>query len=309
MTRLGILNVALRTVGRPILSRTKTPQAARRDFAFASRVLFRRPPGMAMASYSVPGPAGPICVAQITAGPVREDGAILYFHGGGYVAGSAATHSRMLARLARLSRTAVHAPDYRLAPEALFPAAYDDARAAWEGVLAETGLAPDRIVLAGDSAGGGLALALLADLLARGLRPAGLFAFSPWTDLTLQSPSLEENAGRDAILPRTRVEELVGILLGGADPADPRISPLHATWRDPPPVYLQASRTEILRDDSTRMEAALRAAGGTATVELWPDAPHVWQLFDGWVPEARAALEKAAAFVDARLTPRSEAGS
>jgi acetyl esterase/lipase len=178
---------------------------------------------------------------------------------------------------------------------------------AWNILTGVKKIAPDRIILAGDSAGGGLALALLAHVLGEGMRPAGFVGFSPWTDLTLTGESLVTNEAKDAILPRARMGELLEIILQGADPADPRISPLFAEWRDPPPVYLQASKTEILFDDSRRMVETLQSAGGEATFDTWEDAPHVWQIFDGWVPEARDALEKAGVFARACLTPPYQA--
>lgn len=301
MTRLGLLNMGLRHIARPFLRATKTPARARRDFALAARLIFRRPRGMVYETLSIDGPGGPMTQARITAGPVRGDAAILYFHGGGYVAGSPFTHRGMLARLSQLAGVPVVAPDYRLAPADAAPAQFEDACAAWRA-LRESGLAADGIVLAGDSAGGGLALALLAWLGQGGERPAGLVALSPWCDLTLTGQSLATNAGRDVLLPRERMEELVAEVVQGGDPADPRVSPLFADWNAPPPVYFQVSETEILLDDTRRMAERLHAAGGEVTVDTWPDAPHVWHLFDGWIPEARDALARCAEFARGRLT-------
>lgn len=294
--RLALLNAGLKTVGLPLLRRTKSPEQAAREFAIAARILFRKPAGLRIDRGEVPGPGRPLSMATISCGAVRPRGTVLYLHGGGYVSGSAATHRGMIGRLSALAGVSVTAPDYRLAQEAPFPAAFEDAVASWEAMLAAGHLASE-IVLGGDSAGGGLALALLSELCRRGTPPAGLFAFSPWTDLTLAGDSLKANAGSDVILPATRVAELAVIVLGGTDPADPRISPLYAEYPGAPPVYLQASRTEILLDDTRRMAGRLRRKGVAATVDLWADAPHVWQIFDGWIPEARAALERAAAFV------------
>lgn len=296
MTRLGVLNLLLRHVAQPFLRRTKTPDRARRDFERTARLLFRVPAGVTVTDRIIEGPGRPLAVDLVCCPDAEQDRAILYFHGGGYVAGGARTHRALAARLSLLSGIEVHLPDYRLAQEAPFPAAFDDACAAWDDLMAR-GYGPGDVVLGGDSAGGGLALALLAHLLSRRQRPAGLFAFSPWTDLALESRSLDDNSGRDPILPRSRVEELVGIVLGGGDPRDPRVSPLHADWSSPPPVYLQASETEVLYDDSRRMAERLAAAGGRVRADYWPDAPHVWQLLDGWIPEARDALSRTAEFV------------
>ncbi|NNE88756.1 MAG: alpha/beta hydrolase fold domain-containing protein [Silicimonas sp.] len=311
MTRLGLLNFGLRHIARPFLARTKSPERAERDFIRAARFVFRVPKGLKFSTdyLALSEPKRELPISRITMGDADDTAAILYMHGGGYVAGSAWTHRGMLATFSRLSGTPVYAPDYRLAHHTPFPAAFDDAVSAWHVLRTVHKLPAERILLAGDSAGGGLALALLAHVLNEGETPAGLIGFSPWTDLTLASPSIETNEATDAILVAARMPELCDIVLAGADPADPRVSPLHAQWTMPPPVYLQASATEILCDDTRRMADVLRAAGGEASVDIWPDAPHVWQIFDGWVPEALEALKKAAEFARARLTPPSQAGN
>jgi epsilon-lactone hydrolase len=250
--RLALLRLALRWIVRPRLVRTAAPEQARRDFARAAR-LFRVPP------FLLHLPGDPL--HRITAGPVDEDVIILWFHGGAYVASSPSTHAAMLGRLSRLSRLAVMAPDYRKAPEHPAPAAFEDACAAHAALLAQ-GWAPGQIVLGGDSAGGGLALALLADLCARSLRPGGLIAFSPWTDLTLSGPSLRGNAGVDPLLPVSRIAEAVVMVQGALDAADPRLSPLFALFDRPPPVLMLVGSDEILLDDSRRMAA--RFARGQA---------------------------------------------
>ncbi|MEO0946266.1 MAG: alpha/beta hydrolase fold domain-containing protein, partial [Pseudomonadota bacterium] len=273
MSRLSLLNFGLRHIGRPLLARTKSPQQAAKDFRRTARFAFLRPRGLKFERLDR-------SLARITCGPVNDSAGILYFHGGGYVAGSAWTHRAMLGRLSLLSGLPVFAADYRLAQDAPFPAAFDDARAAWDKI----DLPAACIVLGGDSAGGGLSLALLASLLNDGIRPAGSFAFSPWTDLTLSGETLTTNAASDAILPRARMDELRETVLQGADPADPRISPLFAEWTDPPPVLVQASDTEILYDDGRRITERLKQAGSDATFETWSNCPHVWHIFDGLIP-------------------------
>lgn len=229
--------------------------------------------------------------------PPPPNRALLWFHGGAFVAGSPQTHLGMIARLARDARIEAIAPHYRRAPEDPFPAAVDDARAAFDALVAR-GLSPANIVIGGDSAGGNLVLGLLAGLLADGIRPAGLVAMSPATDLTFSSPSLVENARRDSMLPAERQGDINLYYLAGADPADPRASPLFADFPDPPPVFLQYSASEILRDDSRRMAERLRSFGGEVTCDEWPDTPHVFTLFGGWVPEAREGIARAARFID-----------
>ncbi|MDP4033045.1 MAG: alpha/beta hydrolase fold domain-containing protein [Pseudorhodobacter sp.] len=291
--RLWILTWLMRLVVRPMLARATTPAVARCDLERVAR-LFRAPPYM----LHLVGRDSTPPLHWISVGRPDDRTVMLYFHGGAYLAGSPATHAAMLGRLAKLTGLRVAAPAYRLAPEHPAPAAFEDACAA-HGALMAQGYAPNRVVLGGDSAGGGLALALLADLCGRGLRPAGLFAFSPWTDMGLTGASLTENAALDPLLPASRITETVGHLRGDLPVTDPRISPLYASFTAPPPVWFQVGTTEILRDDSRRMAAHLRDAGGKATVTEWLGAPHVWQLFDGYIPEARAALMEVSGFVRA----------
>ena len=222
---------------------------------------------------------------------------LLWFHGGAYCLGSAATHAGLVGALARRAGLAAVLPEYRLAPEHPFPAAADDAEAAWTALVAE-GTAPERIVLGGDSAGGGLAFALLHRLAATGApMPAAVVAFSPWTDMTLSGASLTALARRDAFLPAARLPEVRDQYLGAADPRDPRASPALGRFPGVPPVLLQAGTAEILVDDARRMAERLAADGVAVTLDLVRGAPHVFQAFAGILPEADAALDRAAAFV------------
>lgn len=223
---------------------------------------------------------------------------ILFFHGGGYIAGSPQTHKRLAWRLAKCAGRPVFLPAYRLAPEHPLPAAFEDAQSVWQALMA-SGFAPKDIVIGGDSAGGGLALTLLSELCQRGTPPAGAFGWSPFTDLTLSSPSIAENAELDHFFPAERAPHLTQMILGDSDPRSPTVSPLFAPFPDCPPVLLQASDCEILRDDSARMADHLRRAGAEVTFRLTPGAPHVWQMFDGMFPEARKAIEETAEFITA----------
>lgn len=294
--RLALLNIGARFVVRPMLNRARTPEAARRDLDRMTSWFLFGPKDVRRGTRDLGG------VPALDLLPLggREDALILYFHGGGYVVGRPETHRKMLSRLALLTGLRTVLPRYRLAPEHPFPAAFDDAVAVWDALIRE-GLTPDRIVIGGDSAGGGLALALLAHLTGRGTPPAGTFAFSPWTDLKLTGDSLSGNAASDVFLPVARIEELTGYVLDGADGADPRVSPLYADFRDATPVYMQFSDCEILRDDSVRLAERLAAQGVGVRTDRWPGTPHVWQLLDGWLPESREALRLTAAFVRDRL--------
>jgi acetyl esterase/lipase len=298
--RLLLLNAVLRHVVKPRLAATRTAEQAEREFDRAARAVFRVPRRVRVELREVPGPGRPLRVSRISGRGSARDGLVLHFHGGGYVAGSARTHLGMLARLSAAAGVAVDAPDYRLAGEAPAPAQFEDARAVWDALIRE-GWAPGRIVLGGDSAGGGIALALLAELCARGTPPAGLYVFSPWVDLTLSGASLRGNAGSDPLLPGPRIGELVEAIRGGLPADDPRLSPLFAAFTGAPPVLLQAGRTEILRDDTLRMAARLEADGADVRLKLWPDTPHVVQIFGDWLPEAREGRGEAAAFVRERL--------
>lgn len=286
--RLRLLTLAMRALIRPRLLRTLTPAAARRDLDFAGRHFFRAPPFL----LHLPGQA----FDWVSVGRVREDRVILYLHGGAYIAGSPLSHAPLLGRISRLSGLAVAAAHYPLVPEHPAPAQFDAAVAAHAALMAK-GFAADQIIVGGDSAGGGVALALLADLCRRGQRPLAVFGFSPWTDLAMTGASLVENAAADPVLPVQRMQETVAMVRGGLSADDGRISPLYARFDRPPPVFLQVGTTEILRDDSRRIAQVLRDAGGSVTLQEWKDAPHVWQMLDGYVPEARAALVALAGFL------------
>ena len=294
--RLGLLITASRLLAKPLLARTATPQQARSDFARMAGFLSSPPYVL-----HLPG-AGVLPLHQISVGKVRTDRVILYFHGGGYIAGSPDTHVGLMGRLSKLTGLRIISPAYRLAPEHPAPAAFEDAVTAHEALL-DQGYDPDHIVLGGDSAGGGLALALLGRLCAQGRRPAGLFAFSPWTDLGLTGDSLRRNANVDPIFPAGRISDLVGYVAGNLDPRDPRLSPLYADYSKPPPVLMLVGTTEILLDDSRRMAARLTEAGGTVSLSEYPGAPHVWPLLDGYIPQARAALREVAGFITAAFSP------
>jgi epsilon-lactone hydrolase len=225
-------------------------------------------------------------------------GVILYLHGGGYVSCSPATHRPITAALARLANSRVFAPDYRLAPEHPYPAALDDAVAAYRRLL-DQGIPPASISIAGDSAGGGLALAVLLRARDEGLpRPAAAVCFSPWTDLAGTTRSARANDGRCAMFRTPNIAEFAAAYLGGASAFDPYASPAHAAdFRGLPPVLLQVGSTELLLDDARAVHEKITAAGGASRLEVYEDLTHCWQMLDSLVPEARAALRSAADFV------------
>ena len=253
-----------------------------------------------------PSPVGGIGGEWLEASGVQPAGTLLYLHGGGYFACSPQTHRPITSGLA-LRGLAVFAPDYRLAPENPFPAAVEDAVAAYRGLLA-SGIDPSTLVVGGDSAGGGLALAMLVSLRDAGdPLPAGGILFSPWTDLAGTGPSMERNHRRDAMFPGRGIERAAAPYLNGADPRTPLASPLYAELHGLPPLLIHVGSYEVLLDDSTRLADRARAAGSNVTVRTWPVVPHVWPLFP--IPEAAQSLDAAAAFLRERLTPPSRPSS
>lgn len=298
----GLLNAALRWTEKPFLARVAEPEKIRVRFARRTRLLFPPPRRIARQPAQLAGRP----VLWLGGEPVGDGPVILYFHGGAYVFGGPETHGGLAGRLAQLARRPVCLPAYRLAPEHPFPAALEDARAAYAGLLA-SGLPAARIVLGGDSAGGGLALALLGDLCARGADlPAAAFAFSPLTDLSFSGDSFRSNAARDAMLPAGRDRDMARLYLQGADPRDPRASPLFAAFPGAGPVWLAAGDTEIMLDDTRRMAAHLRAEGVEVAEVIARDLPHVWPFFWRLLPEGDATLRDLAGWIRRQSAPSGE---
>lgn len=227
---------------------------------------------------------------------------ILYFHGGGYTAMSPRTHRSLTSRLASWSDARLVALDYRLAPEHPFPAAVNDATSAYRALIA-AGTPASRIVLAGDSAGGGLALSLLLVLRDAGdLPPAAAVLFSPWTDLAATGQSIIGNDARDPLFFGVWVARHARHYLGATPATNPIASPVHADLAGLPPLLIQASDCEVLLDDSRRIAENATRAGVRATLRVWHDVPHGWQIFAPILPEGRAALREAAGFIRAALS-------
>jgi acetyl esterase/lipase len=230
------------------------------------------------------------------------DGTILYFHGGSWVFGSPATAQHITAALVRRTGVRAVSLDYRLAPEHPFPAAIDDGVAAYRDLL-EHGVPPERIVLAGDSAGGGLSiLTVLASRDAGLPRPAGVVAFSPGLDATRSGESMTTKDGIDPLFTRQSLQRLGAHYLAGQDPRQPLLSPaVHADLAGLPPLLLQAGSNEVLLDDSTRLATRAAAAGVDVILDVTADVPHVFQSFTGSLDEADAALDRAGRFILDRL--------
>ncbi len=235
----------------------------------------------------------------------RDDAVVLYLHGGGYCLGSPGTHRDLAARLAVATGATVVSLDYRLAPEHPFPAAVDDACAAYRGLVAG-GTPPGRVAVAGDSAGGGLTVATLLALRSAGVPlPAAAVCLSPWVDLTQTAPTFESLAGEDPMVTKDGLDEMADAYLAGTDPRSELASPLFAgNLGGLPPVHIEVGACEVLLDDSLRLADRIRQDGGEATVTVWPELVHVFQVFPGsMVPEADESVAAVGHFLTGRLGP------
>ena len=223
---------------------------------------------------------------------------LLYFHGGGYCSGSIQSHRRLVTEAGRAARMRTLAVAYRLAPEHPFPAAYDDALAAWR-FLRGQGIATSHIGLGGDSAGAGLTLALISRLRdAREQLPGCVWLISPWVDLTMSGSTLASKAAVDPLIHKEYLNELANAYLpAGMDRKDPRISPLYADFRSFPPMLIQVGSDETLLADATRLAARAGAADVAVTLQIWPHMIHAWPLWNAHLESGRRALESAGALI------------
>lgn len=231
----------------------------------------------------------------------RADATVLYLHGGGYAIGSAKSHRHLAVAIAKAAGTRALLVDYRRAPEQPFPAAVEDAVASYRWLLA-TGQAAQRVVVAGDSAGGGLTVAMLLALRDAGTAlPAAGVCISPWVDLTCSGLSYQTKAASDPMVTREGVARMAAWYLAGADPKTPLASPLYADLRGLPPLLVHVGSEEVLLDDARQLAAQARAAGVEATLEIWPEMVHVWHWFLGMLDEAQRAVDRIGEFVVAKL--------
>lgn len=226
---------------------------------------------------------------------------VVYCHGGGFALGDIRTWRPLCSHLARACRARVLSVGYRLAPEHPYPAALEDALAAYRFVLS-SGADPTKLVLAGDSAGGGLAIATLVALREAGdPLPAAGVCLSPWFDLTLSNPAIDALADVDPMVTRPMLEEFRDAYLAGTDPRTPTVSPLHADLAGLPPLLVQVGRDEVLVGEAEAFAKRASAAGVDVTFEPWDDAFHVWHMFADELPEAREAIAGIGSYVAARL--------
>ena len=244
-----------------------------------------------------PVDAGGVPGEWIVAPNAAPDRAILYLHGGGYVMGSVNTHRAMIARISRAAQARVLAINYRLAPEHPFPAAVDDATAAYRWLVKE-GYQPSKLVIAGDSAGGGLTFAALVALRdARTPLPAAAVPISPWNDLAGTGASIKSRAGVDPMVGRQGLAPMARQYAGSADLKTPLLSPLYADLQGLPPLLIHVGDAEVLLDDSTRIAERAKAAGVDVTLEVWPEMIHVWHVFAKLLPEGQQAIDRIGEFV------------
>jgi monoterpene epsilon-lactone hydrolase len=250
-----------------------------------------------------PVSAGGVPAEWSTTPGADQTRAILYLHGGGYVIGSILSHRHLASELGRAAGTRVLALDYRLAPEAPFPAAVDDAVAGYRFLL-KSGLAPSSIAIAGDSAGGGLTVATLLAIRDAGLpQPACGFCISPWIDLEATGGSMTSKAAEDPMVQKAPLSLMTAAYLGGGDPRHPLAAPLHADFKGLAPLLIHVGSAETLLDDSIRLAALAGAAEVPVRLEIWPEMIHVWHFFHPMVAEARRAVTEAGAFIKGRMSP------
>jgi acetyl esterase/lipase len=242
------------------------------------------------------GALGGVRGEWMTAVDATPIGTLLYLHGGAYIACSPATH-RPLTSWFAMQGWKVFAPDYRLAPEHRFPAQLDDAMAVYRALL-DSGVDPQQLAVAGDSAGGNLTLALCLSLRDAGLpQPSAIALFSPVTDFTWSGASVEDNSKRCAMFSKEIMPVGRELFLGDHDPSDPIASPYFADLRGLPPMSFHVGGDEILRDDSIRVADHARLAGIEVELRTWPIVPHVWQMLHPWIPEGRESLTSAHEFL------------
>jgi len=266
--------------------------------------------GMAAATALTPPPEGATMEAVDAGGTpaewtdadgVSSDAAIVYLHGGGYIMGNLDSHRNLVANLSRAAGIRALSVDYSLAPENKFPKAVDDAVNAVQYVQAQ-GIAAHRIIVAGDSAGGGLTAATLLALRDRGLdQVAAGVLISPWLDLTQSGETMDSLADADPMVSRTLLDVCTDAYVGDGDRKAPLASPLFADLSGLPPLLVHVGTAETLLDDSRRFQAAAEKAGVDSTLEEWDEMIHVWHTFAGMLPEAQQAIDRIGAFVKEQL--------
>jgi len=226
---------------------------------------------------------------------------VLYLHGGGFVAGSPASHRDLAWRLSKAAGMRVLLVDYRLAPEFPYPAQIEDAFAVY-GALLDRGLAPEQLAVAGDSAGANLALCLLQKVRGSDLpMPAAVVAVSTWGDLTHSGDSIAENARRDHVIPVRLIDQIAAMYAGEQELSQPMLSPVFADFTGFPPMMLHCAEEEILRDDTVRIAHSAKAAGVEVEGKIWKGVPHAFPAFAQFLPEGKTAIKEIGRFLQQHI--------
>jgi len=245
---------------------------------------------------------GGVPAAEITIDGTEPRHVVLYFHGGVYVLGDAVSAAGLAAQIGRRTDATVISVDYRLAPEHPYPAAVDDALAAYQALL-DNGTAPSDIAFAGESAGGGLAIATLVSARDHGLPlPAAAYVMSPYADLTLAGTTMDTKSKADPLLSRENLQARIPDYTAGHDPALALISPIFADLTGLPPLIIQAGTHEVLLDDAVRLARQAATADVAVTLDITPGVPHVFQAYSPILDEAATALDRAGQLLSAHLT-------
>ena len=254
------------------------------------------PPGC----FHEPAFFGAVRCEQVTPQGRREGRTILYLHGGGYCLGSPRSHRPLVARIAAAAHATAIVADYRLGPEHRFPCAVDDALAVYRSIL-RGGADPGELIVAGDSAGGGLALALALALKEKGApQPAGFFVISPWADLTQANDTYRSKAETDPTISKPGLDAMAQAYLGGLDPRDPLASPVFGDFEGVAPILIQTGSEETLLGDSLKVAEVAGLARVDVRLEIWPEMIHVFHAWGGQLQAARRAITLAGQWMDAR---------
>lgn len=298
-----LTNLLLRWVVKPSLKRERELkreriEAVRRRGVWCARWLVKPVKGTAVHPVHEAGVRG----EWVLAPGARDDLAVLFIHGGGFMIGSPAIYRHLVSRLSQSAGCGIFSLDYRLAPEHPYPTALEDVIQAWRW-LTSGPLGATQVAAAGDSAGGNLLLAALLRLSKSGQAlPAAVAALAPWTDLSVSGDSVATNRRADPYIPAELLRPVAAAYLQGADPRAPEASPLFGDFSGFPPMLIHVGSTEVLLDDALRLGRSAKQSGVDVTVKSWQGLPHVFQLFSPLVPEGRRSLQELGAFLRHHLS-------
>jgi monoterpene epsilon-lactone hydrolase len=295
--RAEIVRLGLRWFIKRMANQKTSVATLRRQLAVMGLLVPPAPRGTAVKRLELGG----VKAVSIARKESRGDRHVLYLHGGGHVAGKPALYRDFSWRIAEATRAHVLMTDHRLAPEHPYPAALEDAVKAYRALIAD-GADPRRTAVMGESAGGGLTLAMLLKLRDEGTcLPAAAVLLSPWTDLALTGASMRKNAKADPMLKSEEAGRLAQCYLGDTDPRTPYASPLYGDPAGLPPTLIHVGSDEVLLDDAVRVADRMRTAGCEVELEVWPRMPHAWHVWARMMPEARTAIERIGDFVEGRM--------